>query len=159
MYSLSTPICTLYPDFNWHFSCGRPSDHRTAALKDALYFSNPKQQIFCDGQFLSCRLRDLVEGQSGIVVLGDKGYVGEALMQDMASQEIWLMALKRSNSKTGWPKSVRQLIFKQRRRVETVFSQLSGQLNVERRLGKSFQDCVLGSQIFAVSFHLIYEHV
>ena len=32
-----------------------------------------------------------------------------------------------------------QLIFKQRRRVETVFSQLTGQLNAERVLTKSFQ--------------------
>ena len=48
-------------------------------------------------------------------------------------------ALKRSNSKENWPKSVRQLIFKLRRRVETVFSQLSGQLNAERVLAKSFQ--------------------
>jgi flagellin-specific chaperone FliS len=49
------------------------------------------------------------------------------------------MALKRSNSKTNWPKEVRQLIFKQRRRVETVFSQLSGQLNAERVFARSFQ--------------------
>ena len=49
------------------------------------------------------------------------------------------MALKRSNSKTDWPGSVRQLIFKLRRRVETVFSQLSEQLNAERVLAKSFQ--------------------
>lgn len=84
-------------------------------------------------------LRDLVESQAGIVVLGDKGYAGETLMQDMASQGVCLMALKRSNSKTDWPKPVRRLIFKQRRRVETVFSQLSGQLNAERVLAKSFQ--------------------
>ena len=32
-----------------------------------------------------------------------------------------------------------KLIFKLRRRVETVFSQLSGQLNAERVLAKSFQ--------------------
>ncbi len=49
------------------------------------------------------------------------------------------MALKRSNRKTDWPREVRQLIFKQRRRVETVFSQLSGQLNAERVLARSFQ--------------------
>ena len=57
----------------------------------------------------------------------------------MQEQTICLFALKRSNSKENWPKSVRQLIFKLRRRVETVFSQLSGQLNAERVLAKSFQ--------------------
>ena len=50
-----------------------------------------------------------------------------------------VMALKRSNSKTDWPRPVRQLIFRLRRRVETVFSQLSEQLNAERVHAKSFQ--------------------
>lgn len=59
-----------------------------------------------------------------------------------AGKNICLFALKRSNSKENWPKSVRQLIFKLRRRVETVFSQLSGQLNAERVLAKSFQGYV-----------------
>lgn len=84
-------------------------------------------------------LRDLVETQSDLVILGDKGYVGDILTQEMAEKSICLMALKRSNSKTDWPKPVRQLIFKLRRRVETVFSQLSEQLNAERVLAKSFQ--------------------
>lgn len=84
-------------------------------------------------------LRDLMESQAGITVLGDKGYVGETLMRDMASQGVCLMALKRSNSKTDWPKPVRQLVFKQRRRVETVFSQLSEQLNAERVRARSFR--------------------
>lgn len=83
-------------------------------------------------------LRDLVEGRQGMAVLGDKGYVGEAFTQEMSRQGIRLMALRRSNSREDWPKPVRQLIFKQRRRVETVFSQLSGQLNAERVLAKTF---------------------
>lgn len=49
------------------------------------------------------------------------------------------MTLKRSNSKNNWAKPIRQLIFRLRRRVETVFSQLSEQLNAERVLAKSFQ--------------------
>ena len=57
----------------------------------------------------------------------------------MKEQGICLMSLKRSNSKNNWTKSVRQLIFRLRRRVETVFSQLSEQLNAERVLAKSFE--------------------
>lgn len=67
-------------------------------------------------------LRDIVEGQSGLVILGDKGYIGENLTKEMSGQGICFMALKRSNSKSDWPKPVRQLIFQLRRRVETVFS-------------------------------------
>ena len=84
-------------------------------------------------------LRDLVEAKSGLVILGDKGYVGENFIKEMSDQGICLMALKRSNSKANWPKPVRQLIFQLRRRVETVFSQLSEQLHAERVLAKSFQ--------------------
>ena len=61
-------------------------------------------------------LRDLVDNCSNITILADKGYVGEKLMQEMQEQTICLFALKRSNSKENWPKSVRQLIFKLRRR-------------------------------------------
>lgn len=83
-------------------------------------------------------LRDMVINRSDIVILGDKGYVGEMLSQEMKAQGICLMSLKRSNSKLDWPKTVRQLIFRLRRRVETVFSQLSEQLNAERVFAKSF---------------------
>lgn len=40
-------------------------------------------------------LQDIVEHQARLVVLGDKGYVGKSLTEDMAGQGICLMALKR----------------------------------------------------------------
>lgn len=83
-------------------------------------------------------LRDMAETRLGLTILGDKGYIGERLTQDMWEQGICLMSLKPSNYKNNWPKPVRQLIFQFRRRVETVFSQLSEQLNAERVLAKSF---------------------
>ena len=106
-------------------------------------------------------LRDLVEGQSGLVVLADKGYIGEALAEDMSEQGICLMALKRSNSKMNWPKPVRQLIFRLRRRMETVFSQLAGQLNAERVLSKSFQGlCTrLTNKILAYNLCMVLNSV
>lgn len=45
-------------------------------------------------------LPDIIENQSDLVILGDKGYVGEMLLQDMAEQGVCLMTLKRSNSKS-----------------------------------------------------------
>lgn len=106
-------------------------------------------------------LRDLVEGKSGLVVLGDKGYVGETLLEDLSGQGVCLMALKRSNSKTDWPKPVRQLLFRLRRRIETVFSQLSGQLNAERVLAKSFQGlCTrLVNKILAYNLCMVLNHI
>lgn len=39
-------------------------------------------------------LRDIMDGKSGLVVLGDKGYVGEFLAREMENQGICLMGLK-----------------------------------------------------------------
>ena len=75
-------------------------------------------------------LRDLAQNRLGLVVLGDKGYTGKLLWEDM---------MKPSNYKENWPKEVRQLIFRFRRRVETVCSQLAEQTNAERVLAKSFR--------------------
>ena len=71
------------------------------------------------------------------------------------------MSLKRSNSKDNWPKSVRQLIFQLRRRVETVFSQLSEQLHAERVLAKSFEGlCTrLVNKILAHNVCLVLNHL
>ncbi len=106
-------------------------------------------------------LRDIVEGQSGLVILGDKGYVGEALTRELSDQGICLMALKQSNSKADWPRTMRQLIFKLWRRVETVFSQLSEQLNAERVLVKSFQGlCTrLANQILGYNLCLVLNSI
>ena len=106
-------------------------------------------------------LKDMIDGLSGITVLGDKGYVGENLNEEMKEQGICLMSLKRSNSKSDWPKTVRHLIFRLRCRVETVFSQLSGQLNAERVLAKSFQGlCIrLVNKILGYNLCLVLNHL
>lgn len=106
-------------------------------------------------------LRDIVESQSDLVIPGDKGYVGENLMLEMKEQGICLLALKRSNSKINWSKSFRQLIFKLRRRVETVFSQLSEQLNAERVPARSFQGlCTrLSNKILAYNLCLVLNRI
>ena len=84
------------------------------------------------------RLRDLAANHSGVTILGDKGYIGEALTQEMHSQGICLMALSDPIVKmTGKNSAAVNLPFTSP--VETVFSQLSEQLNAERVLAKSFQ--------------------
>lgn len=49
----------------------------------------------------------MTDSQSNLVILGDKGYVGESLAKEMENKEICFIALKRSNSKTNWTKPVR----------------------------------------------------
>ncbi len=87
-------------------------------------------------------LRDMVESQSGLVILGDKGYIGENLTKEMSDQGICLMALKRSNSKADWPKPVRQLIFQLRRRVETVFFPVERTVTCRKSAGKKLSGSV-----------------
>ena len=108
-------------------------------------------------------LRDLAENCLGLVVLGDKGYTGETLIEDMREKGICLMSLKPSNYKTNWPRMLRQLIFRFRRRVETVFSQLSEQMNAEKVLAKSYrglctrlQNKILGHNL-CMAFNSIFS--
>ena len=108
-------------------------------------------------------LRDFAENHLCLTVLGDKGYTGEPLWEDMQEKGICLMSLKPSNHKNNWPKEVRQMIFRFRRRIETVFSQLSEQLNAEKVLAKSFrglctrlQNKILGHNL-CMAFNSIFK--
>ena len=109
-------------------------------------------------------LRDFAENRLGLVLPGDKGYIGETLFEDMRTKGICLMSLKPSNYKTNWPRIVRQLIFRFRRRLETVFSQLSEQMNAEKVLAKSFQGLctrlqnkILGHNLCMAFYRIFFE--
>lgn len=80
----------------------------------------------------------LTENISGITVIGDKGYVGETLRENLADRGITLIAMRPSNYKKQFPEAFRQLIFRLRRKIETVFSQLCEQIHAERVLAKKF---------------------
>ncbi|ADL50472.1 IS982 family transposase [Clostridium cellulovorans] len=72
------------------------------------------------------------------ILIGDKGYIGQKVASQLKeTRYIRLLTINRNNSKTKLLKPFRQLIFKARRRVETTFSQLSEQLNMQRVLTKS----------------------
>lgn len=77
--------------------------------------------------------------KSGSVILADKGYVSEKLAVNLKEQGQKLLALKRNNAHEKYPKALRAEIFKRRRRIETTFSQLTEQFNVERVLAKTFE--------------------
>jgi len=83
-------------------------------------------------------LYHLTENMSGITVIGDKGYVGDFFRENMTERGITMIAMRPSNYKKQWSAEFRQLIFKIRRTVETVFSQLCEQMYAERVLAKKF---------------------
>lgn len=72
-------------------------------------------------------------------VIADKGYQSMILEKSLADVGISLLALRRNNSIQNYSANFRQMIFKMRRRIETDFSQLSTQFNIERVLAKKFQ--------------------
>lgn len=67
-------------------------------------------------------LRDFAENCPGMIILGDEGYIGKTLFDDMRSKGIDLMSLKPSHYKKNWFTKIRQLIFRFSRGVKTVFS-------------------------------------
>lgn len=65
---------------------------------------------------------DLCDKYKSISIIGDKGYVNKRLTPELkVEKDINLLFLKRGNSKDNYPKDIRQLIFKARRRIETSF--------------------------------------
>lgn len=105
--------------------------------------------------------KDLTENLSGFAILGDKGYAGKNLYQFMQEKGICLMALKPSHYKEQLPKKVRQTIFCFRRRIETIFSQLSEQLNAERVTAKSFKGlCTrLVNKVLCHNLCMVLNHI
>lgn len=67
-------------------------------------------------------LRDVVECQLVLVILGDKGYVGENLTKKCQIGKSVLWHSNIQTAKLTWSKPVHQLIFNLPKRVETVFS-------------------------------------
>ena len=81
---------------------------------------------------------DLCAKYNSISIIGDKGCINKRLTPELKTEkDINLLFLKRGNSKDNYPKQIRQLIFKVRRRIETSFSQLTEQLNLNKVKSKS----------------------
>lgn len=83
-------------------------------------------------------LWELIPNSYQTIVLGDKGYTGDRIAKELKSEKgMTLLALKRSNSKTPYPKDLRNWISKHRRRIETSFSQLTEQFHINEVLANS----------------------
>lgn len=100
---------------------------------------------------------DLVDSYNNITMLGDKGYTKADLSADLKSEKgIELLPVQKSNSKVQFPKAIRQLIFKLRRRIETTASQLTQQLNIEQVLAKSFWGLQTRIKTKLLAYNLCY---
>ena len=92
-----------------------------------------------------------------LLLIGDKGYTSARLADDLLDEKgIMLLYMKRDNAKDPYPKKLRQAIFKIRRRVETSFSQLADQFNIETTRAKSLWGLNVRLQIKILSFNLCF---
>ena len=102
-------------------------------------------------------LRLLVQSGRYPSVLGDKGYVSEALERELLETEnTCLLPTRRSNQKSQYPDAFRKLHGRLRRRIETTLNQLTQQFSVacvrarthwglQTRMCNKFGACLLGA--------------
>ena len=89
--------------------------------------------------------------------IGDKGYINKRLTPELKSErDIDLLFLKRENSRDNYPKEVRQLLFKVRRRIETSFSQLTEQLNLNKVKSKSMIGFITRTSIKVLAHNISF---
>ena len=100
---------------------------------------------------------DLCDKYKSISIIGDKGYVNKRLTPELkVEKDINLLFLKRGNSKDNYPKDIRQLIFKARRRIETSFSQLTEQLNLNKVKSKSMLGFITRTSIKVLAHNISF---
>lgn len=100
---------------------------------------------------------DLCDKYKSISIIGDKGYVNKRLTPELkVEKDINLLFLKRGNSKDNYPKDIRQLIFKARRRIETSFSQLAEQLNLNKVKSKSMLGFITRTSIKVLAHNISF---
>jgi hypothetical protein len=100
----------------------------------------------------------LVENYKDITILGDRWYINKYLSPDLKTEKgIQLIFMKRDNAKNPHPKWVRQHIFRLRRRIETTFSQLTEQLNINKVLSKSLLGLITRLRTKILAHNLCYS--
>ena len=100
---------------------------------------------------------DLCDKYKSISIIGDKGYVNKRLTPELkVERDINLLFLKCRNSKDNYPKDIRQLIFKARRRIEISFYQLAEQLNLNKVKSKSMLGFITRTSIKVLAHNISF---
>jgi hypothetical protein len=100
---------------------------------------------------------DLISSYKKITLIGDKGYIGADFAANLKSEKgVDLLPIKRKSSRNQFPKAIRQLIFKLRRRIETSASQLTQQLNIEKVMAKSYWGLITRIETKLLAYNLCY---
>lgn len=102
-------------------------------------------------------LWDLVDNKNLLTLIADKGYIGKQYANALFNErKITLITIKRNKAKLQFQKEFRQLIFKKRRLIETVNSQLNEQLNISKILAKSLLGVIARLETKILAHNLCY---
>lgn len=133
-------------DHRWH---GEADYGRVASKRQTIYGFKLHLLISAAGLVLDFALvaanaadgtlaEQLLIDKAGLVVLGDKGYVNGPLHQLLARRnDLTVLTPRRKNQKAQLPPALTRAINRARQIVETVNSQLVGQLALQRNRAKS----------------------
>lgn len=82
---------------------------------------------------------EMLSEHTHLLVVGDKGYVSAPVAQELAqSNHITLIAKPRANQKRQLTPVMRKLLDRVRQMIETINSQLAGQMNIETNHAHTF---------------------
>lgn len=92
---------------------------------------------------------------------GGKGYTRKEFCLQLSIENKTMYALKRPGNKKDWPASILRLVFKNRHRIETTFSQLSGQPDAENIPAKNFRGlCTrLSNKILGYNLCIVINYI
>lgn len=147
--SMPIPVCKFARSY-FNKSFKDISSYGYCASKKETYFGLKLHALITTSGFITdffltsanvddrAAVHELIEEKQLIKIIADKGYVDETLKEQLKKEkDILLISLKRKNSKNPLEKQLRNTLSKTRRRVETSFSQLVEQFNINKVLAKS----------------------
>ena len=147
--SMPIPVCKFARSY-FNKSFKDISSYGYCASKKETYFGLKLHALITTSGFITdffltsanvddrAAVHELIEEKQLIKIIADKGYVDETLKEQLKKEkDILLISLKRKNSKNQLEKQLRNTLSKTRRRVETSFSQLAEQFNINKVLAKS----------------------
>ncbi len=147
--SVPVPVVGFHHARHDHRWYGEAEYGRVASKKQTVYGFKLHLLVSASGLILDFALvaaneadgtlaEQLLIDKAGLTVLGDKGYINGPLHQLLAARnDLILLTPRRKNQKQQLPEALTRAINQARQIVETVNSQLAGQLALQRNRAKS----------------------
>ena len=166
--SIPIPVCkfgraVFHKTFKGLASYGRSPSKKETYFGFKLHVLSSFDGYITDIVLISANVDDrqaiweLVSLYNNITIIGDKGYISGKLQKQLSTEkDITLITRKRGNSKYQFPEEFIQLVFKVRKRIESSFSQLTEQLNLNNVKAKSLWGLITRLRTKILSHNICY---